>query len=110
MSIESLLSILRTALNAILVTVCLAVLPQTFGHVGYAKAASDSAPAPRFKDGKPVDWWFAFKFNAKSFAGCGAENEKRQCSFGGEVQSYAFSQQFVYASSESQILAKGGDA
>ncbi len=67
-----------------------------------------SAPAPLLSEGKPVDWWFAFKFNTKSFLGCGgAIPEQRQCLFGGEVQNYAFSQQFVYASSENQTLEKG---
>jgi hypothetical protein len=65
------------------------------------------APAPLLKAGHPVDWWFVFKLNAKSFPGCGA-GVTRQCTFGGTVQDYkAFGQQFVYASSESAKLQQG---
>jgi hypothetical protein len=66
------------------------------------------APAPLLKAGHPVDWWFVFKLNAKSFPGCGA-GATRQCTFGGTVQDYqAFGQQFVYASSENGKLQQGG--
>jgi hypothetical protein len=70
--------------------------------------ASPSAPLPLLETGHPVDWWFVFKFNTKSFPDCG-NGATRQCSFGGEVQSYpsGFGQQFVYASSESPTLQKG---
>lgn len=74
-----------------------------------------SAPAPLLSKGHPVDWWFVFKFNAKSFPGCGQSTE-RSCAFGGEAQKYkgGFGQQFIYASSESPALKKGdgcvGDA
>ena len=49
--------------------------------------------------GHPVDWWFVFKFNAKSFPGCG-DNGSRACPFGGTVQTYPFGQQYLYASSD----------
>lgn len=78
--------------------------------VGYAAAAGDltaKAPAPLLVKGHPVDWWFVFKFNAHAFPGCGGENEKRACPFGGEVQNYTFGQQFVYASSETEKLQQG---
>jgi hypothetical protein len=66
------------------------------------------APAPLLTAGHPVDWWFVFKFNAKSFPGCGA-GVTRQCAFGGTAQDYkAFGQQFVYASSENSKLQQGG--
>jgi hypothetical protein len=59
--------------------------------------------------GRPVDWWFVFKFNSAAFPGCGA-TAARQCPFGGDVQNYShFSQQFVYASSESPTLKQGSD-
>ena len=71
--------------------------------------AADGAPSPLLTSGQPVDWWFVFKFNAASFPGCGGgNNESRECPFGGDVQTYAFGQQFVYASSLNQILQKGG--
>ncbi|MCK9381769.1 MAG: deoxyribonuclease II family protein [Sulfuritalea sp.] len=108
MSIEHLRSVFRTTFSVALVTVGLAVLPGLPGYAGYA-TAGESVPAPLLKDGKPVDWWFAFKFNSKSFPGCGGGNgANRECPFGGDVQNYTFSQQFVYASSDDQTLQKGG--
>jgi hypothetical protein len=72
-------------------------------------SAGFSAPAPLLKKGKSVDWWFAFKLNSKVFPGCGGgAGEARACPFGGEVQSYTFGQQFVYGSSDSPTLQKGG--
>lgn len=66
-----------------------------------------SAPAPLLHGGKPVTWWFVFKFNAASFPSCG-DNTQRACIFGGTVQNYkAFSQQFAYASSDQPTLQQG---
>lgn len=61
------------------------------------------------KGGAPVDWWFAFKFNAQnSFAGCGADTGKRVCTFGGNVQAKdKFGQQFAFASSSGNALSQG---
>jgi hypothetical protein len=66
-------------------------------------------PAPLLNKRKAVDWWFVFKFNAKSFPGCGlvGNEDGRTCSFGGTVQDYAFGQQFVYASGDTPALQKG---
>lgn len=65
------------------------------------------SPAPLLRTGHSVDWWVVFKFNATSFPGCGA-GESRSCAFGGTVQSYpAFSQQFVFASSEHHEFERG---
>ena len=65
-----------------------------------AEIPSTAAPTPLLGAGQGVNWWFVFKFNAASFPGC-AGGEERTCTFGGSVQNYkAFSQQFVYASSE----------
>lgn len=84
-------------------------------NVGYAQELTASpapeitAPAPLLSKGHPVDWWFVFKFNAKSFPGCG-QNVERVCAFGGEKQKYdhgGFGQQFIYASSDSPSLKKG---
>jgi hypothetical protein len=63
--------------------------------------------SPLLQQGKPVDWWFVFKFNSASFPGCDAT---RTCTFGGDVQKYKepYGQQFVYASSASATLQKGG--
>src|SRR5262245_59974731 len=45
-------------------------------------------PAPLLKSGEAVDWWFVFKFNAKSFPGCGGRSDAHVCPFGGEPQDY----------------------
>lgn len=77
---------------------------------GPSTSKDADAPTPLIAEDKPVDWWFVFKFNAKSFPGCSNE-AKRQCLFGGEVQErYAdkFSQQYVYASSTDPTLQQGG--
>lgn len=67
------------------------------------------APTLLLEKGHAVDWWFVFKFNAKSFPGCGdGDADHRTCPFGGDVQDYVLGQQYVYASSEAQALRKGG--
>src|SRR5271165_6153189 len=70
--------------------------------------ACPTAPVPLLQKGRPVDWWFVFKFNAASFPGC-ARGAARTCGFGGQVQSSwrSFSQQFAVASSESKSLQAG---
>ncbi|MFN7997934.1 MAG: deoxyribonuclease II family protein [Bryobacteraceae bacterium] len=74
--------------------------------VGHTANAAD-APMPLLKSGHAVDWWFVFKFNGKSFPGCG-EGITRSCAYGGDVQTYkAFGQQFVYSSSEDATLQQG---
>ncbi len=70
---------------------------------------AQSLPAPLLAKNHPVDWWFVFKFNSAVFPGCGGA-AARACPFGGKVQNYkAFSQQFVYASSEARTLKEGTD-
>jgi hypothetical protein len=69
--------------------------------------SGQQAPVPLVSKGHPVDWWFVFKFNAKSFPGCGS-GATRSCPFGGSVQPYpTFGQQFVLASSDSPSLKFG---
>ena len=72
-------------------------------------ATAQDAPTPLLEQGQPVDWWFVFKFNSKSFPRCDSSNSvKRTCSFGGTVQPYTqYGQQFVYASSANPELQKG---
>ena len=96
--------------SAFALALALAVLP----------AAADPAPVPLLAKGEaPVDWWFAFKFNAsKAFAGCvpreeteksAPNDEIRQCIFGGEVRTKgAFGQQFAVASSKEPKLRRHG--
>ncbi|SRR5260221_8332976 len=70
-------------------------------------SSSAHAQSPMLAKGQAVDWWFVFKFNAKSFPNCSG-NAQRACLFGGSVQQYkAFSQQFVYASSKFPKLQQG---
>lgn len=64
-------------------------------------------PSPLLEKGHEVNWWFVFKFNSKVFPGCGG-NAKPSCPFGGEPQNYKnYSQEFVYASSDSPSLQQG---
>lgn len=67
MSKVSIRTVFRTLLG--IVALCLALLPGLPGPIGYAAAAGESAPVPLLRAGKPVDWWFATKFNAKPFPG-----------------------------------------
>lgn len=97
---------IKFSLYAAIVFVCLAVFSGLPGTFRYAEAANDG-PTPLLEKGHPVDWWFVFKFNSKSFPGCG-DNATRACPFGGTVQTYQFGQQYVYASSENPSLQKGG--
>jgi hypothetical protein len=91
---------------AALVLVCLCTAgAQTPGTVPNSQAI----PVPLLSKQHPVDWWFVFKFNSAKFSGCGG-TAPRQCLFGGDVQNYrAFSQQFVYASSDNHTLQQGND-
>src|SRR5438128_909279 len=80
-----------------------------FGSVGPVQPrAASSTPSPLIKAGQPVDWWFVFKFNAKSFPECGGDT--RSCPFGGKPQAkyaHRFGQQFAFASSANHELKKG---
>jgi len=71
-------------------------------------ASLAAQPAPLIDSNTPVDWWFVFKFNAKSFpTSCPAA--QRKCPFGGTAQPYKeFSQQFAFASSANPQLQQGG--
>ena len=71
--------------------------------------SAEEAPRPLLSKGEPVDWWFAFKFNAQqTFAGCGPGSVTRTCSFGGKVQAKErFGQQFAVASSRGTTLSQG---
>jgi hypothetical protein len=58
-------------------------------------------------EGKPVDWWFVFKFSGASFPDCAQGT--RTCAFGGTVQHYSlgFSQQFIFASNDHPTFQMG---
>jgi hypothetical protein len=67
-----------------------------------ATAGAVDAPVPLTEKGKPVDWWFAYKFNVTSFRGCGKDAPQRVCLFGKTINTKVganFSQQYVFASS-----------
>ena len=71
------------------------------------------APTPLAGKNQPVDWMFAFKFNAASFPGCTDDGVAPAPGtpgiFGGTVQEYknGHSQQYVYATSKNPALVKG---
>lgn len=80
--------------------------PGTSAGVTSSSSGTD-VPLPLLAKGHPVDWWFVFKLNSAVFPGCGGI-VTRECLFGGSVENYrAFSQQFVYASSEDRTLQQG---
>lgn len=71
------------------------------------------APTPLAGPHEPVDWLFAFKFNAASFPGCTDDGVTPKVGskgiFGGTVEEYkeGHSQQYVYATSKHATLVKG---
>ena len=88
--------------NRLATALALAVL---LAPCAFAPARAADAPLPLLAKNKPVDWWFVYKFNVTSFGGCGQDSGMRSCPFGGSVQTkYGanFSQQFVFASKDSQ--------
>jgi hypothetical protein len=91
-------------------SIVLMLAAAVFGNLCIAPASgADGTPRPLLKKGEPVDWWFAFKFNAqKTFSGCGANAEKRACTFGGTLRAKdRFGQQFAFASSSAGTLKPG---
>jgi hypothetical protein len=74
-------------------------------HPGSAWAESAAALAPLVAKGKPVDWWFAFKFDGEGFPGC-PEEAGAGCPFGGSMQTYKTpeGEQFVFASTAASAL------
>jgi hypothetical protein len=92
----------------LLVAVALAVLGSHGGDAAPAESAA-AAPRPLVAEGRPVDWWFVFKFNStKTFAGCGPSTKTRSCIFGGKVRTKpAFGQQFAFASNSGTTLEQG---
>jgi Deoxyribonuclease II len=87
------------------------LLGLVLAHAGTEPVSgAEGPPRPLLeKNGVPVDWWFAFKFNAqKTFSGCGADTGRRICIFGGSVRAKdRFGQQFAFASSRGSALSQG---
>lgn len=102
-------SLSRMSRRAVLIVLFTALTIGASGITTYASASGAmNAPVPVLEKNHAVDWWFVFKFNTHAYPGCGdVQPEQRMCPFGGHVQSYAFGQQFVYASSENASLQKG---
>jgi hypothetical protein len=75
-----------------------------FLSVPAVDGARGAEPTPLLKQGQPVDWWFAFKFNAATFPGCGGT---QQCPFGGKLQDYVEGERFAYASNTNAALQAG---
>jgi hypothetical protein len=79
------------------------------------KKESMSAPTPMAGENQPVDWMFAFKFNAGTFPGCDDDGKVpvigTQGIFGGTVDAYksGHSQQYIYATSDRPTLVKGDE-
>ncbi len=68
---------------------------------------SIATPVPLLAAGQPADWWFAYKFNAAAFPGCGSDIQ-RVCTFGGALQQYRkFGQQFALISNVDGLLRQG---
>ncbi|MFN8394196.1 MAG: deoxyribonuclease II family protein [Bacteroidia bacterium] len=73
------------------------------------------APTPLAGPNQPVDWLFAFKFNAASFPGCTDDGTTPVVGstgiFGGTVEGYpnGHSQQYVFATSANPSLVKGSE-
>jgi len=60
-----------------------------------ASANAAPAPVPLVSAGQPVDWWFAYKFNAASFPTQALDPDKA-CAFGGRGMAYP-SESLAYA-------------
>ena len=75
--------------------------------------SSVTPPSPMAGKDTPVDWMFAFKFNAQSFPGCTDDGTTpvvgSEGIFGGTVDVYenGHSQQYVFATSAAPTLVKG---
>jgi hypothetical protein len=86
----------------------LAVLAFCARDLASPPANAADAPVPLLENNKPVDWWFVYKFNAKTFPSCDKdEDADRECPFGGEEAPYKNSQQFAFASSVKSSLEPG---
>jgi len=83
--------------------------PQTVSAAALAPAApTGDAPVPLEAAGKPVKWWFAYKFSAQSFPG-DPTDPSRACAFGGALRRDGknFSQHYAYATSADPTLRDG---
>jgi len=80
----------------------------TVSQPAAALTAPSPAPLPLLAAGKPVSWWFAYKFSSQSFPG-NAADPNRSCSFGGTLRRDGshYSQHYAVASSANPDLVDG---
>lgn len=71
-----------------------------------AGAAFAQAPEPQLKAGKPVQWWFAYKFWVQDLPSHSGDKPD-DCAFGGKINNGSFSQRYVVASSTDPTLHDG---
>ncbi len=76
------------------------------GSTAFGQQAPAAAATPLIAAGKPADWWFVFKFNAKAFPGC-AGGATPSCEFGGSPSSKSTGLQYVVASDQDPTLKMG---
>ncbi|ADV82736.1 deoxyribonuclease II [Terriglobus saanensis] len=81
----------------------------SFFPAQFSGQGTQTAPSPLWSANHPVDWWFAFKFNAETFPR--PTTSVPACMFGGTpggTRKYTrIGQSYVAASSEHAALAKG---
>lgn len=94
------LRLVRPAVVVILLALC-----SQGSHNANFTTQKKTIPVPLVAFGRPVDWWFVFKFNAGVFPDCAGGS--RACPFGGTVQKYKVGQQYAFASNESPTLTQG---
>jgi hypothetical protein len=95
-------------LKAIAVAVAWTIATACFSVSGNAQ--DKTAPVPLVADGRPVDWWFAFKFDVKT-PGAVFPGSSDPCAFGGDVQKYRYGGNLAYAiaSADAPTLRQGKD-
>jgi hypothetical protein len=79
-----------------------------------AVKGAKAAPVPLVTKGTPVDWWFAFKFNAQTYPGVPKASGEQAGIFGGKIETYdgdarRFSQTYAAASSADPVLKLGSE-
>lgn len=100
----------RRMSDAVKVLACLLLCGWYLTGTAAQDNPTSDAPVPLLRSEHPVDWWFAFKFNAETFPR--SDGSKPSCLFGGKAggsRGYfsKIGQSFVYASSENSALQQG---
>ncbi len=66
--------------------ICLLLCSLALWGAGLLPGQDAPGPVPSLASGQPVNWWFVFKFNTKTYPDCGGT--ERVCLFGGTVEPY----------------------